>query len=151
MRPAYAEPAQREAAHLIALKVVDRVGGRLLSLTDADPVEYAIVGANNVGLAGLDVRTRNVRHDKYPTTIISDKRITRALNMVKSAPLFIAISFTDGVYVFDSRRVSFTKMLVLPGGRKDRGDPQDVEMVRHFPMGHAVPIFNLDTLGVVDI
>ena len=99
------------------------------------PVSYRLDFAmlRNGEIYGFaEVKTRNNRHDKYPTLMISLGKVmaARQLSKVTGTPSILLVKFLDGLYWCDFASPFDLKI----GGRKDRQDAADIEPVAHFPM-----------------
>lgn len=147
MRDRYETPEQRMAADLIANEVAGKLGVVAVPQDDTAPVNYALVRGATV-MGGLEVRTRNVGATQYDTTIVSARRLTATAERAKQrgVPFFIAIRYLDGLYVFDSRDLTGREVKTKRGGRRDRGDPADVEVVAHLPMEWSRPLARVNPL-----
>jgi hypothetical protein len=79
-----------------------------------------------------EVKTRNNRHDSYPTLIISLGKVmaARQLAEVSETRSVLLVQYLDGLYWCNFA----TPFEVTMGGRWDRGDDDDVEPVAHFPI-----------------
>lgn len=79
-------------------------------------------------IAVVEAKQRTCRFAQYPTYIISEAKINYLRNV--GVPAFLVIGWTD--------RAGFTKVREgysrAMGGRSDRGDPNDIEMMCHLPM-----------------
>jgi len=79
----------------------------------------------------VEIRCRNVRHDKYDTIILSLLKWHDVNAMAKAinVPAMLVVRYTDGVYTIPMREVPDS---IEIGGRVDRGDDRDVEPVVHY-------------------
>lgn len=79
-----------------------------------------------------EVKTRNNRHDSYPTLIISLGKVmaARQLAEVSETRSVLLVQYLDGLYWCNFA----TPFEVAMGGRWDRGDDDDVEPVAHYPI-----------------
>ena len=85
-------------------------------------------------LALVEIKCRRNAHDKYPTYMISTEKIHRCLSRswFTGIPFWLIVAFTDQTMLWianDGSDVGHTL-----GGRWDRGDQQDIELVTHIPM-----------------
>lgn len=91
-------------------------------------LDYALHRSSEV-LAFAEFKCRKNTFDKYPTYILSLHKFMAAEAVSKSMriPSFIVVEWTDRIGF-----VTVTSDVVVRltmGGRKDRGDPQDMEPV----------------------
>jgi hypothetical protein len=89
----------------------------------------------NVIVSLIEIKTRTNPHNQYPTYMISaDKMVAGFLRSTYLAvPFMLVVQFTDGVFYWSSNQEGFTLDV---GGRTDRGDTLDLEMVCHIPINH---------------
>jgi hypothetical protein len=66
-----------------------------------------------------EVKTRNVKHDKYPTTMVGQNKIEAA--NLSDRDVYFVFGFTDGNYYFKYNRNVDSGLSVSIGGRNDRG------------------------------
>jgi hypothetical protein len=66
-----------------------------------------------------EVKTRNVKHDKYPTTMVGQNKIEAA--NLSDRDVYFIFGFTDGNYYFKYNRNVDSGLTVSIGGRNDRG------------------------------
>lgn len=66
-----------------------------------------------------EVKTRNVKHDKYPTTMVGQNKIEAA--NLSDRDVYFIFGFTDGNYYFKYNRNVNSGLSVSIGGRNDRG------------------------------
>ena len=66
-----------------------------------------------------EVKTRNVKHDKYPTTMVGQNKIEAA--NLSDRDVYFIFGFTDGNYYFKYNRNVDNGLTVSIGGRNDRG------------------------------
>jgi len=66
-----------------------------------------------------EVKTRNVKHDKYPTTMVGQNKIEVA--NLSDRDVYFIFGFTDGNFYFKYNRNVNSGLSVSVGGRNDRG------------------------------
>jgi len=66
-----------------------------------------------------EVKTRNVKHNKYPTTMVGQNKIEAA--NLSDRDVYFIFGFTDGNYYFKYNRNVNSGLSVSIGGRNDRG------------------------------
>ena len=130
MRPRYERP--RDLVN--ESKVAERMAQRGIELRKL-PISYRLDFAmfRDGKLRGFaEVKTRNNRHDSYPTLIISLGKVmaARQLAEVSETRSVLLVQYLDGLYWCNFA----TPFEVTMGGRWDRGDDDDVEPVAHFPI-----------------
>jgi len=86
-------------------------------------------------LGAVEIKCRQCKVMAFPTFFISESKVkalqtTRDLLGVQS---FIVVRWTNVIGWFDIDNVAFTRM----GGREDRGDENDIEMMCHYDIGRA--------------
>jgi len=130
VRPRYERP--RDLVN--ESKVAERMAQRGIELRKL-PISYRLDFAmfRDGKLRGFaEVKTRNNRHDSYPTLIISLGKVmaARQLAEVSETRSVLLVQYLDGLYWCNFA----TPFEVTMGGRWDRGDDDDVEPVAHFPI-----------------
>ena len=70
----------------------------------------------------IELKSRNNRHNTYPTTMVGYNKILYAINN-KAKEHYFVFNFTDGLYFykFDENDLKTGKLEVKLGGRRDRG------------------------------
>ena len=130
MRPRYERP--RDLVN--ESKVAERMAQRGIELRKL-PISYRLDFAmfRDGKLRGFaEVKTRNNRHDSYPTLIISLGKVmaARQLAEISGTRSVLLVKFLDEIVWCNFA----TPFEVTMGGRWDRGDDDDVEPVAHFPI-----------------
>lgn len=79
-----------------------------------------------------EVKVRNNLFNKYPTYMISLTKLQAAWNLSKKhqKPCYLVVGWSDCIGVVDM----FSRPYVDVGGRKDRGDAEDIELVCHYDL-----------------
>lgn len=133
MRPTYETERDRQLERITIEVAAKRWQVTAVKLPQFDEVDYALVrGGRVVGVA--EVKTRSNQHDTYQTYMISLRKVMRGAALELSAGLrfVLVVGFTDGVWYCRPSKEQDCNVSI--GGRKDRGDEQDVEMVLHIPI-----------------
>jgi hypothetical protein len=147
-----AQDRQREAA--VARAVATHLGMSATKLAKYDFADFALTRGEHV--AGLlEVKVRRVASTTYPTYHVS---MAKLLKLVQWQPLeiYLAVQWTDRLGLLQLRpdRLSPVEFLSI-GGRQDRGDPMDIEIMANIsvsafetindkapqhvtPLGHAL-------------
>lgn len=132
MRPIYetGSDVAREAA--IAALVAERYGATAKKLPARYCLDHAFMrGDKLVGLA--EIKCRKNPSTRYPTLMVSLLKWMTARDVAKAArvPGFLVVSWTDRVGMIS---VDADDIVPGVGGRTDRGDADDVELVVHIPV-----------------
>lgn len=144
-RPAYGTLDDRKNAHDIALAVVrnGKYGDTLIEQPEFETVDY-ILNRNCVPVAGLECKRRFVPHNRYPTYDVSMDKITNGMRWCgdRDIPDFIiAVGYDDAVVTFDVLTIALAGGIESGlGGRKDRSDAADIELMAKIPMRLGVVI-----------
>jgi len=130
VRPYYENQRDLTNENLVATALKEK-GMDLVKMPVSYRLDFAMLRKGRVfGFA--EVKTRNNRHDKYPTLMISLGKVmaARQLSEVTGTRSILLVKFLDGLYWCD-----FASPFDLEiGGRTDRQDDADIEPVAHFPM-----------------
>lgn len=96
------------------------------------PLDFALTRDGNVEFFA-EVKCRTNAHDAYPDYMLSMGKFVGLLEMQTSTniPSLLVVDWTDCVGVL---RLPVPGIEYKIGGRKDRGDDQDVEPVVHIPV-----------------
>lgn len=128
MRPYYESPRDLTNENSVS-SVLKEKGLDFVKMPVSYRLDFAIMRNGKVcGFA--EVKTRNNRHDKYPTLMISLGKVmaARQLSEATGTRSILFVKFLDGLYWCD-----FASPFNLEiGGRKDRQDNADIEPVAHF-------------------
>lgn len=101
-------------------------------------VDYAILKPQRIKghwykvVAGMvEVKTRSFPHKKYPTMMVNVGKVLYAKQFVDiGIKVVLLVGWTDAVGFISLTADSFAAM----GGRNDRGDPNDEDVMIHFPI-----------------
>jgi len=130
MRPYYENQRDLSNEHLVAT-ILKEKGIDLVKMPISYRLDFAMLRKGKVrGFA--EVKTRNNRHDKYPTLMISLGKVmaARQLAEVSETRSVLLVQYLDGIYWCNFA----SPFEVAMGGRWDRADDDDVEPVAHFPI-----------------
>ncbi len=130
MRPRYERPRDLVNERKVAERMAQR-GIELRKLPISYRLDFAMFRDGKLrGFA--EVKTRNNRHDTYPTLMISLGKVmaARQLAEVSETRSVLLVQHLDGLYWCNFA----SPFEVAMGGRWDRGDDDDVEPVAHFPI-----------------
>lgn len=107
-------------------------------MTAFSEIDYALTRGQNV-LALVEVKTRTNALGAYATYMISAHKIEFGLRWERTfgIPFLLVVEFTDGIYWVKVSEIPFK---VEMGGRRDRGDKDDTEIVVHFKSSLMRPL-----------
>lgn len=106
-------------------------------------VDYALAKASGIISAFCEIKCRTNPRLQYPTYMISaGKKLTAdALSNSLGVPVILAIRWADCAgYVVLNELKAGDGFQLRSGGRRDRGDPQDIEAVCLIPVSLFRPI-----------
>jgi hypothetical protein len=134
MRPVYEnkEDSKREAD---VAKILEKSWKcDLIKMPPKSPFDYAAKRGKLIE-AIVEIKTRTNTFQKYPTYMISAEKVCACMqrSIYLRVPFYLVVQFTDGVYYWSSNQEGFTLDV---GGRTERGDTLDLEMVCHIPIDH---------------
>jgi hypothetical protein len=82
-----------------------------------------------------EVKIRTCRKDNYPTYLISKGKVDSLVDRWHPTPAFLIVRWKgSGIYWVRLNDDGRQRWDVLPGGRVDRGDEQDIEDCYHVPI-----------------
>ena len=131
-RPLYETNADLRNERSVAAWLGDLWRAYPQKLPKSYAIDFGMVRQKEVA-AWVEVKCRDNPMGQYPTLAISLKKITTGLELSEwtTKPFLLVVRWTDATaYMHVSTRDQFT---VEIGGRKDRGDWQDMEPMAHFP------------------
>ena len=110
------------------------------------PVQYRLdwllmQGGRSIGFA--EVKARKCDLNSYPSVMISLSKVIHAnmLTETTGLPCHLIVLYRDALAKLDFAS-GFT---VGPGGRSDRGDPQDQDVCAYYPIDRLVKISQTST------
>ena len=127
MRPIYESKSDKNAE----AEVIDELrrcaeGGQFIKLPDLAVIDYIVLGSSESPCALLEIKVRRNAATKYPTYMISERKIKDALSVSKLT------------------NIRWVKVKALYptaiGGRYDRGDSQDIERVCLIPISDFIKV-----------
>jgi len=131
MRPIYETRENRQEEQDVADRLAAAWKATILSLPKLAKVDRLVI-SNGMARGWLEIKCRRNRMDAYPTYMISSRKIQDGLDLSEATkiPFILAVSWSDGV-----RWLRVTSMYpTRSGGRVDRGDAQDIELVCDIPL-----------------
>ena len=129
MRPRYETKDDRHNESVIAGKIQSGWNCTLHKTPYKCPYDFVSeVGGKLTSL--IEIKQRSNDFLKYDTYMISADKIIQCTNAsdVLGVPFYLVVQFTDSLMWWEHKK---QKLDVRLGGRKDRGDSQDVEPVIH--------------------
>jgi hypothetical protein len=134
VRPTYETARDVDNERAVAEVIERRLRLTARKLPRHYELDYVLTDGDEVrGFAEIKCRTNAL--EQYPTYIISGHKWEYGLRWeaLAHAPFVIVVRFTDGIYYCRPRYVQGHRVML--GGRRDRGDEQDIEPVVHIPVG----------------
>ena len=135
MRPTYETPASRSREREFAQEMEARFGVVLRQMARFYPIDFAAIHPDSGKVASLcELKTRTTRSTQYRTFFLSAKKVEAACSYraALGLPVTLFVRWTDRV---GELRVDEVKPAFFTvGGREDRGDALDVELMAHWPI-----------------
>ena len=130
-RPIYETPDDTANEKAVADTVARVWGGVAVSNGQKHSVDF-LFNAFNGTRAWLEVKCRNNEYGKYPTLAISLHKMMMGTfyAMQTGLPFYLIVRYTDGIWGCLVSNLS-QYFIEIGGGRKDRGDRQDTELMLH--------------------
>ena len=106
----------------------------LVKMPPKSPFDYAAKRGKLIE-AIIEIKTRTNPYKKYPTYMISAEKVCQCMQraIYLRVPFYLVVQFTDATMFWAAKTLDFT---VEVGGRKDRGDSQDTELVCQIPINN---------------
>lgn len=133
MRPIYESKSDKVAeAKVITVLLTHSDNAQFIKLPDLAVVDYIAIDRAGIPRALIEIKVRKNAADKYPTYMISERKIKDALRVSElvNIPFVLVVSWLDDVRWVRVKTMYPTTI----GGRYDRGDAQDVERVCLIPI-----------------
>lgn len=131
MRPIYEKPSDRSAEQEVAL-LYAKNGHSIEHMKKLAPFDVAFIKDKRIK-AVAEIKCRNHPYGQFPTYMISADKLSglHAFHQATKIPALIIVSWSCG-------KVGHVKIPVEAhfemGGRVDRSDPMDIEIVAHIPI-----------------
>ena len=130
MRPKYETDHDIKNARLVA-DALQNIGVEVYKL----PVQYRLdwlLRRDGQPIGFAEVKARNCDLNTYPSVMISLSKVIHAkmLSEATGLPCHLILLYRDALAKLDFAS-DFT---VNPGGRSDRGDPQDQDVCAYYPV-----------------
>ena len=99
------------------------------------PYDYIALDFNEVAVALIEIKHRNNDSKKYQSYMISMGKLAECQGTAKTVGLafVLVVGFSDKIMFWPYKKNQFD---IEIGGRRDRGDNQDIEPVAQIPMKH---------------
>ena len=129
MRPRYESKRDLDNERLVA-DALENIGVEVYKL----PVQYRLdwlLRRDGQPIGFAEVKARKCDMKTYPTVMISLSKVihARMLTDVTDLPCYLILLYRDGL-----ARLNFAAdFTVGPGGRSDRGDPEDHDVCAYYP------------------
>lgn len=129
MRPRYESKRDLDNERLVA-DALENIGVEVYKL----PVQYRLdwlLRRDGQPIGFAEVKARKCNMKTYPTVMISLSKVihARMLTDVTDLPCYLILLYRDGL-----ARLNFASdFTVGPGGRSDRGDPEDHDVCAYYP------------------
>ena len=132
VRPSYETSEDREREQAIVLAVCAAWRCEAQAAPRFYQHDYFLTRGEDM-VAVVEVKARTNPHDQYRTYMLSAHKYLHGVAWEGSlqVPFLLVVGFTDGVWFCRPRKC---RTFVRFGGRRDRGDAQDMEAVVHVPM-----------------
>lgn len=141
-RPAYERLSDRQAEDAAVQQFLSGFENAYYSkLGPLYPCDFAIISDGGEVQRWIEVKSRTCRSDFYPTLDISLAKILKLkeLHDATRLPTHLLIQYTDRIVAF-SDFSSIHNYQIKIAGRKDRGDPMDVEPMLSIPVTAFAPL-----------
>lgn len=131
MRPIYENNFNRSKEQQVVDLLEDKWRATIYKMPSLCVVDRLVVSGGKVK-GWLEIKCRTNAFDAYPTYMISSRKVQGGLDLAKSSNLpFILVVSWNG----DVRWIKVDQMYPQrSGGRRDRGDSQDIETVCDIPL-----------------
>lgn len=127
------EDLKREAIVAEAIESARNV--RLKKVPRKYFIDYAVMKDNAI-IGWVEIKCRQGQHDRYSTFMLSLCKWREGLKLAEDTKttFVVAVSYDDGIYLFDATGLKAETVTFGFGGRSDRNDTEDYEPVVHIPI-----------------
>lgn len=119
----------------------DAWGMQFVKQSMSDRVDFRLYRDGCV-VALAEVKCRSNDRRRYPTFFVSQDKANEAIRRADEmgVPCLLIVSFTDGIHycVLTAKAISLTSV----GGRSDRGQNGDIELMAHIDTKLMVPLLD---------
>lgn len=139
-RPLYETPDDKIREEAVIKEICNVWHCEARALEKNSYMDFEIVTKDGVVRAICELKCRSNTHDKYPTYMISKMKIERGRMMAKEreVPAILFVHFEDDIMFLDMSEVPDHTSI---GGRSDRNDPLDTELVNHYRIDQLTTIY----------
>lgn len=130
MRPTYETDLDRSNEESVIGVIAKLSMCDHMKLPKAYRADYVLI-KNGRPVCIVEIKCRNVSIDKYETIMISAHKRMECVMLANElrCEVRLVIRYTDGIYAIDFKQEPDWSSV---GGRWDRNDQQDVEIVHHY-------------------
>lgn len=130
MRKQYERRADRIAESIVGELMHDRWRVNLRKLPRSYQLDYVMLKRGKV-VGFAEIKQRTTRMNEYDTYTVSLSKVHagRMITLTTSLPCFLVVSWADAVGFVDMSKVEIKPLMW--GGRNDRNDPEDKEVMVH--------------------
>ena len=129
-RPIYETSRDRDAERQIAETIAEKYNAKAIKAKRLYGLDWFFERDGYV-VGMVEIKVRNYTRNHFETYMISADKVARIrlLSSVTGVPAFLFVSWRDGIgYINLSDEPDYNAI----GGRRDRGDDQDVEVMLHY-------------------
>jgi hypothetical protein len=136
-RRLYESEQDRDRELKAAMRMAHQLQCQTARLPRAYPADWAIVRPDGTLRAIVEIKVRNVTMDRYPTLILSVRKVNECMGMAMrfGFGFMILASYSDVLAYIILTPEKLKDMRVTMLGRTDRDDKGDIEPVVHIPHG----------------
>jgi hypothetical protein len=141
MRPLYETQADRDGEREIVLQLCNAWDCMAEKGRELGFVDYYLYKPKTNLIAVVEIKNRKTLSlNKFPAYMISKKKITNGLSIGNelAVPYLLVVNFAESLMFAEIKKGY--KFKEAMGGRKDRGDPNDIEEVVFIPISLFKPI-----------
>jgi hypothetical protein len=130
-RPIYETPDDRERERGVQLVLQRMWGGVWTEMPEHHAYDFVVQMHGRTGL--VEIKCRDNPRGQYDTLMIGAEKIAQLLRHAErqGATPVLVIRYTDAIV--HTRPCWDDVHGARPGGRRDRGDPRDLELCAHIP------------------
>ena len=134
MRPVYERKSDREREARLAMWLGKEFGWDMKEMPQFNFCDYQaeIDGKLN----NIEIKYRDIHWGQYPTIILSKDKFMKGLDrqVNHSEPFRFYVRHKTGLRCYEMDDYCLFDISFKQGGRKDRGDPKDIEEVADIPI-----------------
>jgi hypothetical protein len=137
-RPIYETAQDRANEEEIATLLAERYNAKAIKAKRLYGLDWFFERDGYV-VGMVEIKVRNYASTDFNTYMISADKIARIrmLSSVSGIPSFLFVAWTDTVgYINLADTPDYTAI----GGRRDRGDPQDIEVLLHYSVDRFIRV-----------